>query len=39
MKDKPADDDFKAMSGDIKKKKKKEIPMDFVRLPWFLNSA
>ncbi|KIJ91226.1 hypothetical protein K443DRAFT_504273 [Laccaria amethystina LaAM-08-1] len=29
-KDKPADDDFKAMFGDIKKKKKKkEIPMDF----------
>ena len=31
-KDKPANDDYASMFGDIKKKKKKKIPMDFVRL-------
>ena len=36
-KDKPASDDFASMFGDIKKKKKKKIPMDFVRFIWFLN--
>ena len=39
--EKPVDDDFKAMFGDLKKKRrKKDIPMDFVRFSlvlWILN--